>query len=551
MITVTINGEKREYEAGTSYETIARDYQEQYSSQIALVTVNGKIRELFKKLKKDCEISFFTVSDGIGHKSYVRTAVMLMIKALRDVAGTDRLERVKVEFAIGAGYYCSIKGDLELNGELIEKLNGRMRDLVEADLPYIKKSYPIGDAIEIFRQQGMKEKEKLFRYRRSSYVNVYCLDGYYDYYYGYMLPRTGYVKHFQVSAYEDGMMLLLPEAQAPDKLPRILSRENLFKTLKQSDEWGNMMHIGTVGDLNDRICQGNINDIILVQEALQERRIGEIAEDIVKRNGVKFVMIAGPSSSGKTTFSHRLSIQLRTYGLTPHPIALDDYFVNREQTPKDENGNYNFECLEAIDVKQFNKDMLDLLAGKTVELPSFNFKTGQREYRGNFKTLGPEDVLVLEGIHGLNDAMSYALPNESKYKIYISALTSINIDDHNRIPTTDGRLLRRMVRDARTRGTPAKRTIGMWASVRKGEEEYIFPFQESADAMFNSVLIYELAVLKQYAEPLLFGICKGEPEYYEAKRLLKFMEYFIGVSGDSIPKNSICREFIGGSCFQV
>ena len=551
MITVTINGEKREYEAGTSYETIARDYQEQYSSQIALVTVNGKIRELFKKLKKDCEISFFTVSDGIGHKSYVRTAVMLMIKALRDVAGTDRLERVKVEFAIGAGYYCSMKGDLELNEELIEKLNGRMRDLVEADLPYIKKSYPIGDAIEIFRQQGMKEKERLFRYRRSSYVNVYCLDGYYDYYYGYMLPRTGYVKHFQVSAYEDGLMLLLPEAQAPDKLPRILSRENLFKTLKQSDEWGNMMHIGTVGDLNDRICQGNINDIILVQEALQERRIGEIAEDIVKRNGVKFVMIAGPSSSGKTTFSHRLSIQLRTYGLTPHPIALDDYFVNREQTPKDENGNYNFECLEAIDVKQFNKDMLDLLAGKTVELPSFNFKTGQREYRGNFKTLGPEDVLVLEGIHGLNDAMSYALPNESKYKIYISALTSINIDDHNRIPTTDGRLLRRMVRDARTRGTPAKRTIGMWASVRKGEEEYIFPFQESADAMFNSVLIYELAVLKQYAEPLLFGICKGEPEYYEAKRLLKFMEYFIGVSGDSIPKNSICREFIGGSCFQV
>ena len=551
MITVTIKGEKREYEAGTSYETIARDYQEQYSSQIALVTVNGKIRELFKKLKKDCEISFFTVSDGIGHKSYVRTAVMLMIKALRDVAGTDRLERVKVEFAIGAGYYCSIKGDLELNEELIKKLNGRMRDLVEADLPYIKKSYPIGDAIEIFRQQGMKEKEKLFRYRRSSYVNVYCLDGYYDYYYGYMLPRTGYVKHFQVSAYEDGLMLLLPEAQAPDKLPRILSRENLFKTLKQSDEWGNMMHIGTVGDLNDRICQGNINDIILVQEALQERRIGEIAEDIVKRNGVKFVMIAGPSSSGKTTFSHRLSIQLRTYGLTPHPIALDDYFVNREQTPKDENGNYNFECLEAIDVKQFNKDMLDLLAGKTVELPSFNFKTGQREYRGNFKTLGPEDVLVLEGIHGLNDAMSYALPNESKYKIYISALTSINIDDHNRIPTTDGRLLRRMVRDARTRGTPAKRTIGMWASVRKGEEEYIFPFQESADAMFNSVLFYELAVLKQYAEPLLFGICKGEPEYYEAKRLLKFMEYFIGVSGDSIPKNSICREFIGGSCFQV
>ena len=551
MVTVTIHGEKKEYEAGTVYETIVKEYQEQYDSQIALVTVNGKIRELFKKLKKDCEISFFTVKDPIGHKAYVRTAVMLMIKALQDVAGADKLERVKVEFAIGPGYYCSVKGDVKLDEELIRRLNGRMKELVEADLPYIKKSYPINDAIEIFRQQKMKEKEKLFRYRRSSYVNVYCLDGYYDYYYGYMLPRTGYVKQFQVLAYEDGLMLVLPEMKEPDKLQQVMPRENLFKTLKQSDEWGNMMHIGTVGDLNDRICQGNINDIILVQEALQERRIGEIAQEIVNRSGVKFVMIAGPSSSGKTTFSHRLSIQLRTYGLTPHPIVLDDYFVNREQTPRDENGNYNFECLEAIDVKQFNQDMLDLLAGKTVELPSFNFKTGQREYRGNFKTLGAEDVLVLEGIHGLNDAMSYALPNESKYKIYISALTSINIDDHNRIPTTDGRLLRRMVRDARTRGTPAKRTIEMWPSVRKGEEEYIFPFQESADAMFNSVLIYELAVLKQYAEPLLFGINKGEPEYYEAKRLLKFLEYFVGVSCDSIPKNSICREFIGGSCFQV
>ncbi len=551
MVTVTVNGEMREYEEGTAYETIAKEYQKQYSSRIALVTVNGKIRELFKKVKKDCEVSFFTMSSPAGHKTYVRSAIMLMVKALQDVAGKENLEKVKVEFAIGPGYYCSVKGDVILNQEFIGRLNGRMKELAEADLPYIKKSYPINDAVELFRRQGMKEKEKLFRYRRSSYVNVYCLDGYYDYYYGYMLPSTGYVKHFEVMAYEDGLMLLLPEAQASDKMPKAEPRKKLFQTLKKSDEWGNMLNIGTIGDLNDRICEGNINDLILVQEALQERRIGEIAEDIVNRGGVKFVMIAGPSSSGKTTFSHRLSIQLRTYGLTPHPIALDDYFVNREDTPKDENGNYNFECLEAIDVEQFNKDMLDLLAGKTVELPSFNFKTGQREYRGNVKTLGSEDILVLEGIHGLNDAMSYALPNASKYKIYISALTSINIDDHNRIPTTDGRLLRRMVRDARTRGTPAKRTIGMWPSVRKGEEEHIFPFQESADAMFNSVLIYELAVLKQYAEPLLFGIEKGEPEYYEAKRLLKFLEYFIGVSSDSLPKNSICREFIGGSCFQV
>ena len=262
-------------------------------------------------------------------------------------------------------------------------------------------------------------------------------------------------------------------------------------------------------------------------------------------------MIAGPASSGKTSFSHRLSIQLKTLGKTPHPIALDDYFVNREFTPRDENGDYNFECLEAIDVKQFNDDMCRLLAGERVELPSFNFKTGKREYKGNFKQLGPDDILVIEGIHGLNEKTSYALPEESKYKIYLSALTNINIDEHNRIPTTDGRLLRRMVRDARTRGADARRTIDMWASVRRGEEQNIFPFQEDADAMFNSVLIYELAVLKQFAEPLLFQIDKGEPEYYEAKRLLKFLEYFLGVTSESLPNNSLCREFVGGSCFNV
>ena len=262
-------------------------------------------------------------------------------------------------------------------------------------------------------------------------------------------------------------------------------------------------------------------------------------------------MIAGPSSSGKTTFSHRLSIQLRTFGLIPHPIALDDYFVNRADTPRDEKGNYNFECLEAIDIKQFNEDMNRLLAGESVELPQFNFKTGNREYHGNIKKLGPEDILVIEGIHGLNPETTFSLPNESKFKIYISALTSLNIDEHNRIPTTDGRLLRRMVRDARTRGTSAQGTIRMWPSVRRGEETYIFPFQESADAMFNSVLIYELAVLKQYAEPLLFGIKKGEPEYYEAKRLLKFLEYFQGIDSQNVPANSICREFIGGSYFKV
>ena len=287
------------------------------------------------------------------------------------------------------------------------------------------------------------------------------------------------------------------------------------------------------------------------REAMQEGRISEIAAQIAAAGNKKFVMIAGPSSSGKTTFSHRLSIQLAAHGMKPHPIAVDNYFVNREFTPVDEFGEKNFECLEAIDVKQFNQDMLDLLDGKRVELPVFNFKTGHREYKGDFLQLGKEDVLVIEGIHGLNDKLSYALPQESKFKIYISALTQLNIDEHNRIPTTDGRLIRRIVRDARTRGTSAKETIARWPSVRRGEEQNIFPFQEEADVMFNSALIYELACLKVYAEPLLFGIDKNEPEYAEAKRLLKFFDYFLPVPSEAVPHNSILREFIGGSCFNV
>ena len=551
MITVKINGEERQYPQGATYEDVANDYQQEYENLIALAARDGKIRELFKKLTRDCEVTFFTLKDDVGNKTYVRSATMLFLKAVFDVCGREAAQSCRVEFAIGNGSYISPKGKINATEENAAKIRNRMRELVEAKTPFLKRSYSLDNAMELFRKEGMKDKEKLFRYRRGSFVNIYEMDGYYDYYYGYMLPNAGYVKWFDVIAYEDGFMLLLPDKKDPTHVKPFQERKLLFRTLKESEEWGKEIGIETVGDLNDQICRGSLSELILVQEAQQERKIGEIAKSIVDRGGVKFVMIAGPSSSGKTSFSHRLSIQLKTLGKTPHPIALDDYFVNREFTPRDENGDYNFECLEAIDVKQFNDDMCRLLAGERVELPSFNFKTGKREYKGNFKQLGPDDILVIEGIHGLNEKTSYALPGESKYKIYISALTNINIDEHNRIPTTDGRLLRRMVRDARTRGADARRTIDMWASVRRGEEQNIFPFQEDADAMFNSVLIYELAVLKQFAEPLLFQIDKGEPEYYEAKRLLKFLEYFLGVTSESLPNNSLCREFVGGSCFNV
>lgn len=551
MITITIDGVQREYPEGITFEEIAREYQPKYDNMIALVLENGKIRELIKRATKDCELTFLTLKDNIGHKAYVRTGLMTLVKAVYDVLGSEKVNKVKVEFAIGQGYYCSVKMDEKLTCEHVKKIRKRMMELTGADLPITKKSYPMDEAMEMFRKYRMYDKEKLFRYRRSSFVNIYCLDGYYDYYYGYMLPSTGYLKYYDVMFYENGILLLIPGHEEPTKLDYFEPKEKFFRTLMTSTHWGEMMGIDSVGDLNDTICNGQISDMILVQEALQERRIGEIAKEIVDRGNIKFVVIAGPSSSGKTTFSHRLSIQLRTYGLIPHPIALDDYFVNREDTPRDENGDYNYECLEAIDVKQFNEDMNRLLAGEKVELPQFNFKTGKREYHGNFKKLGPEDILVIEGIHGLNPATTFSLPDKNKFKIYISALTSLNIDEHNRIPTTDGRLLRRMVRDARTRGTCARRTIEMWPSVRRGEEKYIFPYQETADEMFNSVLIYELAVLKQYAEPLLFGIHKGEPEYHEAKRLLKFLEYFQGIDSQNVPNNSICREFIGGSYFNV
>ena len=551
MVTIRIGGKEKRYEDGTKYEDIAEEHQNDYISQIALVTVNGKIRELMKRADRDCELEFITYGDAIGHKTYVRTAIMLMLKAIKDVAGMEAAANVKVEFAIGAGYYCAFRNGLKLDVKVIEQVKDRMGELVDMDLLVTKKAYPADEAVALFAENGMKDKVSLFRYRRSSNINVYCMGDYYDYFYGYMMPSTGYIRHFDLFAYEEGMILLLPEPEEPETLPEFKPRKKLFQTLLATGEWGRELGIDTVGDLNDQICSGSISDMILVQEALQERRIGEIARDIARRENVKFVMIAGPSSSGKTTFSHRLSIQLRTYGLKPHPIGLDNYYLNHDKTPLDEDGKPDFECLEALDVEQFNQDMTALLEGKKVQLPTFNFKTGKREYSGKETCLGPDDILVIEGIHGLNEKMSYALPAESKYKIYISALTTLNVDEHNRIPTTDNRLLRRLVRDARTRGASATRTISMWGSVRRGEEKYIFPFQEEADAMFNSAMIYELAVIKQYAEPLLFSIQKGEPEYHEAKRLLKFLEYFLGVSSEELPKNSLCREFVGGSCFEV
>lgn len=553
-------------------EAVADRFKDYYEDDIILGIVNGRLRELNKKIKSDCELSFVTTADRDGRRTYRRSVVLLLQRAIYDVYGS--MTQLHVMHSLGEGYYCQLEKAVECADSQQEKYNEdtdqgsrenseksvtehdidrivcSMYSFVEKDLPITKHSAKTQYAEQLFKGKGLHDKERLLHYRRSSRVNLYELDGVVDYFYGFMAPSTGMLKYFDIVPYENGFVLLFPGANSRSVEPLVTSNK-LFHTLDDSREWSKMLGIGTIGSLNDAIAAGRGQEIMLLQEALMEQKIGNLAAQIASDDKKKFVMIAGPSSSGKTSFANRLSIQLIAKGRKPHPLSLDDYYVDRELCPKHPDGSFDFECLESIDVKLFNEDMNRLLKGEAVDMPSFNFKTGKREYRGRKLTLGADDILVIEGIHGLNDRLSQLIPPEHKFKIYISALTQLNIDEHNPLSTTDERLIRRIVRDARTRGTNAMETIAMWPSVRKGERENIFPFQEQADVMFNSALVYELAVLKVYAEPLLFGIERDCPEYLEAKRLLKLLDYFLPMPADGIPNNSLLREFVGGSCFNV
>lgn len=540
-----------EYEEGIQYRQIANDFQKHYEHDIVGIFVNDKLEELHKKLKADCVVRFVTTAEVIGHKTYERSMCLMMVKAVYDVAGHENVQKVRIHYSLSKGLYCTIDGAIVPNQEFLDKVTVRMQEMVDIDMPIGKRTINTDEAISLFGQYGMYDKEKLFKYRRVSKVNVYNMSNFEDYFYGHMVPSAGYLKYFKLYPYDEGFVIQMPTRFAPEVVPEFKPQHKLFQVLKESTKWGDMQGIETVGDLNEMITKQGVEEVVLVQEALQEKKIAEIATQIAEHKNIKFVLIAGPSSSGKTTFSHRLSIQLRANGIVPHPIAVDNYFVEREDTPLDENGQYDFEALECVDLALFNQQMQDLLEGKEVEIPTFNFVTGQKEYHGNRKKLGANDVLVIEGIHCLNPKMTELLADENKFKIYISALTQLNIDEHNRIPTTDGRLIRRMVRDARTRGTNPQKTIQMWQSVRRGEEKNIFPYQEEADVMFNSALIYELAVLKPYVEAHLFSMDRNCPEWIEAKRLLKFMDYFIGIGSEHIPTNSLLREFVGGGCFKV
>ncbi|SFQ16617.1 uridine kinase [Lachnospiraceae bacterium XBB1006] len=546
VMEISVLDQLLKVEEGTTFLDLAKQFQPEFSDDIALAKFNGKLQELRMEVRTDGELEFLTTKSSAGRNSYRRSVTMLMQRALYNI--NPKLH-VEVCYSISQGFFCKLYEDVTVSEKFLENLKREMEDIVEKDLPIVKTSYDTAEAMTLFKEVGMHDKGNLFKYRSSSKVNVYSIGHYVDYYYGYMMPSTGYLKYFDLVAYDDGFVLMFPNEDT-HKVADFQPPHKLYATLKESSRWGEMLGVANIGQLNDAIAAGHMQDIILVQEALMEKKIAEIANQI-SESGSKFVMIAGPSSSGKTSFSHRLSIQLIAQGLRPHPIGLDNYYGDRRFTPVDENGNPDFECLEALDVEQFNTDMQRLLKGEEVEMPSFNFKTGKREYRGNYLKLGEDDILVIEGIHGLNDKLSYSIDSNLKFKIYISALTQLNIDEHNCLHTTDGRLLRRIVRDARTRGTSAKETIAMWYSVRRGEEKYIFPHQEQADAMFNSAFLYELAVIKPYVQPLLYQISPGEPEYDEAKRLLKLLDYILPVPSEDINRNSLFREFIGGSCFNV
>ena len=551
MMKVNVDGVEYIYPKGTLYQAIAADFQEGYAHDILLVNRNGKLCELHKALDRDCTLKMITVEEKPGMQTYERSVVFLMLKAFYDVVRKENVERVSVEYSISHALFIRAKGAFTLGQELLNQVEGRMRAISEQAVPIRKESINTDDAVELFRKTQMYDKAQLLSFRINSHVNIYFLDEFSDYFYGYMVPDTGYLKCFGLQLFESGFVLRLPDQKNPSQLGAFHPSMKVFRELYDATLRSEALHISNVAEMNGVISQGNATHMILAHEAMMEKKIGDIAGEIAARKDVRFVMIAGPSSSGKTTFSHRLSTQLLACGLHPHAIATDNYFKNRSETPLDQNGQYDFESLGAMDVEQFNADMTRLLMGETVEIPQFNFKKGVREYNGDYLTLGAQDVLVIEGIPCLNDQLSYSLPKESKYKIYISCLTTLNVDDHNYIPTTDARLLRRIERDARTRGYSARATIQMWPSVRRGEENNIFPFQDSADMIFNSALIYEIALLKPFVEPLLFGVPKDCEEYIEAKRLLKFLNYFLPIPADDVPKTSLMREFIGGGCYKV
>lgn len=534
-----------EYQQGTTFEEVVNDFTDNGKSIVAVLE-DCKLRELKETVTKDAKISFVDVINPIGNRIYQRSIAFVFIRAAMELFSGCK---VSVEHSISKGLYCEIQYKRDLMEEDIQRIEERMREIVEENVPFEKERVSVDEAKNNFEEYGQLGKVNLLKYREKPYLNLYKCGWLKNYFYGYMVPSTGYLSKFRLQYYKPGVVLQFPTTSNSGEVPEFVEQPKLFKIFRESEKWGEILGVDYVASLNDLVVSDQDAKFIRIAEALHEKKIASIADEISKDlTHRKVILIAGPSSSGKTTFAQRLSIQLSVNGLKPVSISLDNYFVNRENTPLDDKGNYNFESLYAIDIDLFNHDLKNLLEGKKVALPTFNFHTGKREYNGESIQIKKDQPVILEGIHCLNDELTKEIDPRSKYKIYISALTQLNIDEHNRIPTTDLRLIRRIVRDHKFRSNDVETSLELWKSVRKGEEENIFPFQEDADVMFNSALFYELGVLKKHIEPLLRQVNASSKYYPEVKRLLKFLNYFVIIQDEeNIPKTSILREFIGGS----
>lgn len=546
-IFITLNNEKYEIEKKTTLLELARRFKDSYQSAIVAARVNNDIRELSYGLAEDAKVGFIDLTDEDGMRIYRRSLYFIFIKAVNELfPGRNAV----ISHPMSNGVYCEIRGDEELTEIDVEAVQKKMNEIVSCALPFEKKIVSTESARELYKKTGRLDKYEVLEHRQKPYVTVYNCGGYEDYYYGYMVPDTSYIKCFSLKFHQPGVVIQFPSKVKPEELPEFEEQKKLFKVFIEYKKWVRILGVENVGALNDIVKAGEIGDLIRVSEALHEKKIAEIADKITNHEEEKrIVLISGPSSSGKTTFANRLGIQLRVNGYAPKTISLDNYFVNRDRTPKDEDGEYDYEALEAIDVDLFNKHLAALLGGHEVEIPVYNFETGSRESFGQRMIMNKNTILVIEGIHGLNDRLTASISPEDKYKIYVSALTSMNIDDHNRIPSTDTRIIRRIVRDNQFRGCSAINTLNRWPSVRRGEEKNIFPYQENADIMFNSSLVYELCLLKTYAEPLLMQLGPENERYSEVKRLIEFLSYFLPIDGKEVPNNSIVKEFVGGSCF--
>jgi len=546
-ICITLNNEKYEVEKKTTLLELSRRFKNLYKSAIVAARVNNDIKDLSYELSEDSIIKFIDLTDEDGMRIYRRSLYFIFIKAVNELF-PDR--NAVISHPMSNGVYCEIRGEEELTENDVETVQKKMNEIVKSAIPFEKKIISTEEARELYKKTGRLDKYEVLEYRQKSYVTVYNCGGYEDYFYGYMVPDTSYIQCFSLKYHHPGLVIQFPSKNKPEELPIFEEQKKLFKVFIEYKKWVRILGVENVGALNDIVRAGEIGDLIRVSEALHEKKIAEIADKITNHEEEKrIVLISGPSSSGKTTFANRLGIQLRVNGYIPKTISLDNYFVNRDKTPKDEDGEYDYEALEAIDIELFNKHLAALLEGYEVEIPIYNFETGCREPFGQRMSINKNTILIIEGIHGLNDQLTASISPEDKYKIYVSALTSMNIDDHNRIPSTDTRLIRRIVRDNQFRGCSAINTINRWPSVRRGEERNIFPYQENADIMFNSSLVYELCLLKTYAEPLLMQLGPENERYSEVKRLIEFLSYFLPIDGKDVPSNSIVKEFVGGSCF--